>query len=44
MGGEPGLFCDDPDCCRFIGLALMRAKIGLPLNVFTSSLRYWYAF
>ena len=32
VGGEPGLFCDDPDCCRFIGLALMRAKIGLPYD------------
>ena len=29
VGGEAGLFCDDPDCCRFIGLALIRAKIGL---------------
>ena len=31
-GGEAGLFgdcCDPEDCCRFIGLALIRAKMGL---------------
>ena len=32
LGGEAGLFgdcCDPEDCCRFIGFALIRAKMGL---------------